>query len=353
LLRRGEDLVQVCRACLSEFAGVAAICPRCGLQQSIFPPAPTKLQRVWNFAALSIGVLGVVSASLAVGVVRRHNLQSPRISQRPLFRANRNIVYQRSFVEEKEILKVYPYSIVPGGARTVDEAKRAMSVADVRANYANVDLAKLHEEKLATNLSGYVSYRYGEKIYWTAKKLTLRAGETVFTDGVHIVRGRCLNCYSAHPMMPIRPKEPSEKVLDTPVDIPVFAYKFPLLAMEVPALPPVPEELTPTVPILPVAAPLTPGKPGGGIWFPLIPIIPPIHRHPGQPTPPGTPTPPPIVPPVVPPVAVVPEPRYGFILVAGFFAMVLAYGLRRRSTVRLPNLSTEKVQPGGISVVDP
>jgi len=148
-------------------------------------------------------------------------------------------------------------------------------------------------------------------------------------------------------MLPIRPKEPSEKVLDTPVDIPVFAYKFPLLPVEAPTLPPPPEELTPVVPILPAAPPLTPGTPGGGVWFPIIPIIPPIHRHPGHNPPPGGP-----IPPIVPP-AVVPEPRYAGILAAGFLAMVLAYRLRRRTTLRLPNFSTEKVQPGGINVVDP
>jgi len=305
-----------------------------------------KLQRAWSFAAFCVCVLSVASAALAFGVVRHRAPLAQRASQKLLSRSVRKIVYERSFTLVEETRKVYPYSIVPGGAVTLEEAKLAMNRTDVRANYANVDFVKLREVKLETTLSGYVSYRYGEKIYWTAKKLTLRKGETVFTDGVHIVRGRCLNCYSAVPMLPIRPQEPTEKVLDTPVDIPIFAYKFPLLPVEAPTLPPAPEELTPVVPILPSAPPLTPGTPGGGFWFPLIPIIPPIHRHPGHNPPPVTP--PPIVPPVV-----VPEPRYGLVLAAGFLAMVLAYGLRRRSILRLPNLSTEKVQPGGTSVVEP
>ena len=57
-------------------------------------------------------------------------------------------------------------------------------------------------------MSGYVSYRFGDKIYWTSKAVHLKAGETIYTDGQHIARGRCLNCYSAHPMMPTRPHEP-------------------------------------------------------------------------------------------------------------------------------------------------
>ncbi len=175
--------------------------------------------------------------------------------------------------------------------------------------------------------------------------LTLRAGETVFTDGVHLVRGRCLNCYSPIAMLPSRPNEPTEKILDTPVDVPVIAYSFPRLPIEIPELPPPPETLTPSVPIFPPSTPATPGKPGGGIWFPLIPIFPPIHRHPGTPTSP-------LPPPIVPPVAVVPEPRYSWVLVAGILAMAVAYGFRRRA-IRLPNLSTEKFHPGGINVVEP
>ena len=76
---------------------------------------------------------------------------------------------------------MYPYSIVPGGAANVEEAKLFMRKPGVRGNYANVDFAKLHQVKLEKNLSGYVSYLYGDKVYWTKKKLTLRAGETVFT----------------------------------------------------------------------------------------------------------------------------------------------------------------------------
>jgi hypothetical protein len=327
----GHDVVKLCRACHSGIVDDAEVCPSCGLQQLTVPPAPAKPRRVWSFAAVCVTVLGAVSASLAVGVVRHQSSQShpspPKLSVQP----NRNIVYRRAVVLQEEVRKVYPYSIVPGGAATVDEAKLAMRRSDVRANYANLDFAKLREVKLATSLSGYVSYRFEDKIYWTAKKLTIRAGETVFTDGVHTVRGRCLNCYSAFPMLPIRPNEPSEKVLDVPVDVPVFAYKFPLLPVETPVLPAPPEELTPTVPILPTTAPFPP--PGGGVWFPIlpiIPIIPPIHHHPGSPTSPAFPGPPgPPGPPVV-----TPEPNYVWLLLAGFSALVLTQGLRRRSILK-------------------
>ena len=56
-------------------------------------------------------------------------------------------------------------------------------------------------------------------------------------------------------MLPIRPNEPTEKVLDTPVEMPVMAYSFPKLPVETPELPPRSGELTPIVPVLPPPAP--------------------------------------------------------------------------------------------------
>lgn len=241
------------------------------------------------------------------------------------------IAYQTVMVVEQVKRKVYPYSIVPGGAQNLHEAKVAMSDPAVKAHYADFNLGQLRQEKLTANLKGYVSYRWGDQIYWTAKKITLRAGEVVYTDGTHIARGRCLNCYSALPMAPIRPQEPSEKVLDVAIEMPTTVYSFPQLPLFAPVLPVPPGELTPTVPVLPVAGGGGPiaGKPPGGIWFPLIPIIPPIHRHPTSPPGgPGTPpTPPPVKP---PPVTVVPEPGYLGLLGVGLAAMILGYRMRHR-----------------------
>ena len=233
--------------------------------------------------------------------------------------------------------KVYPYSIVPGGAEDLAQAKRFMSDPAVKANYADIDFAQLKQVKLTTNLSGYVSYRWGDKFYWTKKALTLKAGETVFTDGVHIVRGRCLNCYSARPMAPIRPTEPTERAFDLPAEMPMVVYSFPKLPIMAPELPIPPGELTPSVPVLPAVVGSTLGKtPGGGFWFPLLPIIPPIHHHPTQspttPIIPGGPVPPtPPGGPVPPPPVVVPEPNYGWGLALGFLAVILGHRLRRRT----------------------
>jgi hypothetical protein len=279
------------------------------------------------------GVLACL-LSLAAGLLTPAIVSPPRLPwhhpSKQTIRAAAPVSYVTTMVMEQVKRKVYPYSIVPGGAEDVRQARQSMTEPAVQGHYANVDLSQLKQVKLTENLSGYVSYRWGEKIYWTAKKITLHAGETVFTDGKHIVRGRCLNCYSALPMQPIRPHEPTELAFDAPVEIPVTVYTFPLLPLFAPALPVPPGELTPVVPIIPAAVASIGGKTGGGIWFPLIPIIPPIHhRHPTSPGSPGIPTGP-IPPPVIPPVAVVPEPRFGWVVALGFLAMLLIHRLRRR-----------------------
>jgi hypothetical protein len=236
------------------------------------PVAPTLRPRIWMLAVLLVGLLSVGSSLIAAAVMTRLFTLD---GQLPPSKAA--VTYQTSVVVEQVTRRVYPFSVVPGGAENLDEAKRALKDRSIQANYAEIDLANLRRVKLKKDLFGYVSYRWDDKVYWTSSQVTLRAGETVFTDGVYLVRGRCLNSFSPSLMLPIRADEPTEQVLDTPVEIPVIAYSFPKLPASAQEVPLSPEALTPIVPIFPPASPATPG---GGVWFPLIPIIPPIHRHP-------------------------------------------------------------------------
>jgi hypothetical protein len=237
-----------------------------------------------------------------------------------------------SMVVTEEKRKVYPYSLVAGGAKTVEEAKKAMRDPAVKDQYAAIDLKNLKQVTLTADLSGYVSYRFGDQIYWTAKPLRLKAGETVYTDGEHIVRGRGLNCYAAHPMMPIRKNEPAEKTFDTPVEVPMIALSFPRLPPEaMPTLPPPMEEMTPEVPALP-SGPSSPGHGGFG-FFPIIPIIPPIHRHHHPPETPVTP-----VVPTPPETVVTPEPSYVWVMAGVSLVLVLVGFVRSRRRERIaPN----------------
>ncbi len=266
-----RNMGKLCRACerhAADHGGVCNFCRRRILRDPIVPAMPS---RVWKVAALLTGLLAVSSMLIAAVVMTRRSPVGRLAPAKPAV---------ITMVAEQRTRNVYPYSIVPGGALELDEARQAMTDPAVIANFAGFDFAKLRQVKLGRDLVGYVSYRLGEKTYWTSKTVTLRVGETVFTDGVNLVRGRCLNGYSPIAMQPIGPDEPAEEVLDTPVEMPVIAYSLPQLSMEPPELPPTPEELTPTVPISPTA-------PGSGLWYPLVPIVPPIHRRPATAAPPA------------------------------------------------------------------
>jgi hypothetical protein len=62
----------------------------------------------------------------------------------------------------------------------------------------------------------YTSYRVGASVYWTKHTVRVRAGETVLSDGVHMIRGRCGNRLSSVPNKPTRLIDPPSILEDTP-----------------------------------------------------------------------------------------------------------------------------------------
>ncbi len=233
----------VCNRFTADRGEICHVCKRLAGEDSRTPELRLELRK---FAGVLVALLSVAMGLLSPAVVSRPSLPWRHPSKfAALLPATAPVSYQTSMVVQQVKRKVYPYSLVPGGAENVHEAKWAMADPAVKNNYAQFDVAQLKQVKLTTNISGYVSYRWGDKIYWTARRITLRAGETVFTDGVHIVRGRCLNCYSALPMLPIRPHEPSEIAFDTPAELPVTVYSFPKLPVLAPELPGTPRRTHP------------------------------------------------------------------------------------------------------------
>jgi hypothetical protein len=81
---------------------------------------------------------------------------------------------------------VYPYSVIPGGAPTVDVLRQAINTDPVvRVHYANFNLARTHVVRLRVPRVAHVSYRLGNAVYWTKRAVVLKVGETVLTDGRH------------------------------------------------------------------------------------------------------------------------------------------------------------------------
>jgi len=113
---------------------------------------------------------------------------------------------------------LYPYSVIPYGVASGQELQAALHRDSVAAaHYSGFNPKSAHVVRLAKERQVFVSYRLGNHIYWTSKKVTLHAGETLLTDGTHLVRTRCGNRISNFPVLPISPREPPEQVLRSPV----------------------------------------------------------------------------------------------------------------------------------------
>ena len=67
---------------------------------------------------------------------------------------------------------------------------------------------------LTAGRAAYVSYRSGDRIYWTRERVWLKAGETVLTDGTTTIRARCGNCVSDAKQEHVAAVEPAHGELD-------------------------------------------------------------------------------------------------------------------------------------------
>ena len=189
--------------------------------------------------------------------------------------------------------RLYPYSVIPGGVESGPELKSAILRDAVAANhYADFDVTKARVVRLDRDQLAYVSYRMGDKIFWTSKKVKLPKGETVLTDGPHEARTRCGNRVSETPGQPVSPGEPPPQALQPSQRPQQVSILLPPLIEFPPSSPP---NFPPGPPPAPPEAP-----PGGGIIPP--PYFPPVGG--GGSPPPSTPSTPPVV---LPPVSV-PEP---------------------------------------------
>jgi hypothetical protein len=138
----------------------------------------------------------------------------------------------------------FRYSIIPGGAYTLDELKAALARDPVAAaHYSDFDLGKAHLITLDSDKQFYVSYRIADKIYWTKRLITLHKGEQVITDGVHFARVRCGNRLSLKPSAPVVIEmDPTEQTMG-PVQIATGWLPTPPALFEPPAGPDIPMEI--------------------------------------------------------------------------------------------------------------
>ncbi len=225
---------------------------------------------------------------------------------------------------------LYPYSVIPGGARTSGELRNAVERdSTVRAHYADFVVANTRVARLQKPQAFYVSYRIGNNIFWTKNAVLIPAGETVLSDGPHMARTRCGNRLSLAPVAPISKTEPAAEAMgaanpavllannESPVELPIAPP--PMTSIETPPATPISSApplgfFFPGVPFT-VGGGGTPSTPGGsGPVTPGTPATPPPPSGPPRSVPPPGPSTPPIS---------AAEPAELFMLAAGLAGIFL------------------------------
>ena len=216
---------------------------------------------------LAVGLSSIALQYLSPSIFRSSNSADPG---RRAAEASRDLLLrvQQESLRQMEGRTVYPYSVVPGGVRDAQELKWvAEHDPVVKAHYAGFDFDHARVEHLALARIAYVSYRIGNKVYWTRHRVKLKKGETVITDGKITARSRCANRVEEVPQKAISAQEPAAGTFDEP---------GPPAAGTAVAGPPAPFESAlmnrPGVPGLGPAPPLGSFDSfGNGTWTPIAP----------------------------------------------------------------------------------
>ena len=164
----------------------------------------------------------------------------------------------------------YPYSVIPGGVGNPDQLKHAMEYDPVVSrHFRGFDYAHARLVKVPGEQAMYVSYRIGDRVYWTRRKVSLHAGETLITDGTIAARTRCGNRVAMVPLDPGSPLEPSPDELEGTIPLRDPVPTQPTLATLNPAPDKVPPAVTPPAThkgwwLIPPPVYIPSGSSGGG-----------------------------------------------------------------------------------------
>lgn len=271
-----------------------------------------------QYPALNSRVVGVLVLFCATFFGILYSTLSPAPSHSPtktlLALAPLEVLQEPDAAKSEPARPVFSYSVIPGGVHSPDELRAALQRDRLAAeHYSGFQVQRAKLMRLREDRQAYVSYRIGNQIFWSSRKVTLHAGEELLSDGKNLARTRCGNRVSADPALPVAFKEPSEATLETPV-----VHPNPEISTEVLPLGPIwGPDLTP--PIESLVNPPPGGSPGG----PPTPGAPPIICCSNGPGPHG-----PVPPPTPPPIST-PEPSTLALLLVAAVALA-ALTLKRR-----------------------
>jgi hypothetical protein len=155
-----------------------------------------RLVRRW-LAVLVLAVFTIGASALALMYFSPSLFRAERpvpVTLRASELSNRTATVNQILSHTQPPRPVYPYSVVPGGVGDVNELKWvAEHDPIVGAHYAGFNYARAQVVRLTLARTVYVSYRIGNHIYWTRRRVKLHKGEKLITDGRITARTRCAN----------------------------------------------------------------------------------------------------------------------------------------------------------------
>ena len=166
---------------------------------------------------LTFGISTLAVQYLAPSLSRTVRHSQPSAQESEAVR-QRLVEIQQQSLRSMEDRKVYPYSVVPGGVRDVAELKWAAEHDPVvAAHYAGFDYDHGRVVRLVLARTAYISYRIGNKVYWTRRRISLKKGEELITDGKITARTRCANRVEEMPQQATSSSEPPAAKFEEPV----------------------------------------------------------------------------------------------------------------------------------------
>jgi hypothetical protein len=177
---------------------------------------------------LIVFTLGFFAAAFSMAALRHFGPSlfrtAARVPDRQQVEASRTrVLLAEEALEHQARAKgrpVYPYSIVAGG---VEDARELKWVAEhdpiVAAHYAGFDYDRARVVRLELAKTVYLSYRIGNHVYWTRRRVTLRKGEKLITDGKMTGRTRCANRVEEVPQQAASAAEPPAARFDEPMRV--------------------------------------------------------------------------------------------------------------------------------------
>jgi hypothetical protein len=173
---------------------------------------------VLTLASFAVGLSAVALRYLSPSLFRSAQEQGPSLGEAEASRDRVLQANEETFAPNSAGRPVYPYSVVRGG---VEDARELKWVAEhdpvVAAHYAGFDYQRARVVRLALAQTVYLSYRIGNKVYWTRHRIALHKGEKLITDGKITARTRCGNRVETVPQQAASSSEPPAAKFEEPI----------------------------------------------------------------------------------------------------------------------------------------